>query len=125
MSSSRTTPEEIRLDRNRTGLAIRFSDGASFNLPSDYLRIFSPSAETGAAIGQDPRLWIRVLPTLRIRSLETVGRYAIRIAFEDGHDSGIYAYDFLRDLGETRAERWARYQHHLESVQIPTREDSR
>lgn len=124
MNAPQIWPTEIRLDHNRTCLLIRFGDGHAFNLPSDYLRVFSPSAETGAAIGRDPRLWIRVSATLRIRSVETVGRYAIRIVFEDGHDSGIYAYDFLRDLGETRSERWSRYLNHLESAQASSHEGS-
>lgn len=124
MNTPRTWPTEIRLDHQRTCLSVRFGDGHTFNFPSDYLRVFSPSAETGAAVGRDPQLWIRVPATLCIRSVEAVGRYAIRIIFEDGHDSGIYAYDFLRELGETQAERWSRYLHHLESAQATSREGS-
>jgi DUF971 family protein len=103
-------PETVRLSADRLTLHLAFSDGASFDLPSLYLRVFSPSAETGAALGRDPALLLVPDRPVRIETLEPVGHYALRLVFDDGHASGLYAYDFLRELGETRSERWARYE---------------
>lgn len=103
-------PKTVRLDADRLMLHLEFSDGATYALPSLYLRIFSPSAETGAAPGRDPALWLVPDRPVRIERIEPVGNYALRLIFDDGHSSGLYAYAFLHELGETYAERWARYE---------------
>ncbi len=108
-----TRLEEARLEGDHRTLHLRFSDGATFALPSHYLRVFSPSAETGAALGRDPSLLLVPDRPVGIAAIEAVGHYALRLLFDDGHASGIYAYDFLRELGETRTERWARYERRL------------
>ncbi|EQD76687.1 protein containing DUF971 [mine drainage metagenome] len=109
--------ETVRLAADRLTLHLEFSDGVSFALPSLYLRIFSPSAETGAASGRDPALLLVPDRPVRIADIEPVGHYALRLVFDDGHASGLYAYDFLRELGETRAERWARYEQRVALAQ--------
>ncbi|MHB1542980.1 MAG: gamma-butyrobetaine hydroxylase family protein [Gammaproteobacteria bacterium] len=109
--------ETVRLRADRLTLHLKFSDGVSFDLPSLYLRIFSPSAETGAALGRDPALLLVPDHPVRIERIEPVGHYALRLVFDDGHASGLYTYEFLRDLGETRAERWTRYERRVALAQ--------
>ncbi len=85
-----------------------FDDGASFTLPAEYLRVESPSAEVqGHAPDQKVLVWGR--RHVGILGVEPVGNYAIRILFDDLHDTGIYSWDYLRTLGEEQATRWTRY----------------
>jgi DUF971 family protein len=89
-------------------LEIAFADGRSFRLPYELLRVYSPSAEVrGHGPGQE------VLQTgkreVGIKEVEAVGHYAIRPTFSDGHDTGIYSWDYLYDLGDRQDELWQRY----------------
>ena len=97
-TGSRRRPREIRLKRAERFLEIDFDDGASFRLPAEILRVESPSAEVqGHGRGQK-----RVVAGRRhvgIMSVETVGHYALKIVFDDLHDSGIYPWDYLYHLG--------------------------
>ncbi|MCU0983970.1 MAG: DUF971 domain-containing protein [Acetobacteraceae bacterium] len=102
------TPTEIRLRRAEKALVVTFDDGASFTLPAEYLRVESPSAEVqGHAPDQKVLVWGR--RHVGIMSVEPVGNYAIRIVFDDLHDTGIYSWDYLRTLGAEQEARWARY----------------
>lgn len=102
------TPTEIRLRRAEKALVVSFDDGASFTLPAEYLRVESPSAEVqGHAPDQKVLVWGR--RHVGILGVEPVGNYAIRILFDDLHDTGIYSWDYLRTLGEEQATRWTRY----------------
>jgi DUF971 family protein len=102
-------PLELRLKRAERLLVVRFADGAEFALPAEYLRVESPSAEVqGHGPGQ--RIIVGGRRNVGIHRVEPVGNYAIRIVFDDGHDTGIYAWAFLRQLGEERAERWLAYE---------------
>ena len=106
--SDTPTPTEIKLHQKSRLLEIAFSDGRSFSLPYEFLRVFSPSAEVrGHGPGQE------VLQTgkrnIDIASLEPVGSYAVQPAFSDGHATGIYAWDYLYSLGEDRDRLWAEY----------------
>src|SRR3954447_17140649 len=101
-------PTQITLHQKSRVLEIAFSDGRTFRLPYEYLRVYSPSAEVrGHGAGQE------VLQTgkraVEIRSIEPVGSYAIQPVFSDGHSTGIYSWDYLYELGETQDERWQQY----------------
>ncbi|MBO1080984.1 gamma-butyrobetaine hydroxylase-like domain-containing protein [Roseomonas haemaphysalidis] len=103
------TPTEIRLRQAERLLEVRFDDGAAFALPAEYLRVESPSAEVqGHGPGQ--RKWVAGRRHVGILRLEPVGHYAVRLVFDDLHDSGIYSWALLRQLGEERAARWAAYE---------------
>jgi len=96
-------------------LEIAFSDGRTFKLPYEFLRVYSPSAEVrGHGPGQE------VLQTgkrsVEIRSIEPVGSYAIQPAFSDGHSTGIYSWEYLYELGETQDELWQQYLQKLKAA---------
>jgi DUF971 family protein len=103
---------ELRLRQAERVLELAFADGARFSLPAEYLRVESPSAEVqGHGPGQKTIIAGRRL--VGILRLEPVGNYAVRIAFDDLHDSGIYSWEYLRRLGEEQADRWAAYEQAL------------
>ena len=106
MSSPR--PTEIRLHKARRVLEIAFDDDARFELPCEYLRVYSPSAEVrGHAPGQET---LQVgKEAVNIDHIEPVGQYAIALHFDDGHNTGIYNWELLYELGEHRAEHWQTY----------------
>ena len=81
---------------------------ASFNLPAELLRVYSPSAEVRGHSADERKLQVGK-KYVGIRQIEAVGNYAIRIVFDDGHDSGIYAWGFLRELGENQEKFWQDY----------------
>jgi DUF971 family protein len=87
---------------------VGFPDGARFMLPCELLRVFSPSAEVRGH-GAGERKLMTGKKYVNIEQIDLVGNYAIRIAFDDGHDTGIYAWDYLRELGEQREAYWQRY----------------
>ncbi|WP_135469584.1 gamma-butyrobetaine hydroxylase-like domain-containing protein [Crenalkalicoccus roseus] len=102
-------PTEIRLKRAEKLLEIAFDDGARFRLPAEYLRVESPSAEVqGHGPGQ--KVIVAGRRHVGILRVEPVGHYALRIVFDDLHDSGIYSWDYLHRLGTEQAERWAAYE---------------
>jgi len=103
-------PAELRVFKGEGRLEIDFTDGRTCSLPAEYLRVESPSAEVQGHGGAATK---RVVPGCRhvkIEEIEPVGHYAIRIIFDDRHDSGIYSWSYLRELGDTYEERWAAYQ---------------
>ncbi len=109
------TPVEIKLRKISRLIAVQFDDGCSFNLPFEYLRVFSPSAEVkGHGPGQE------VLQTgkenVQVKSIEPIGHYAVRLVFDDGHDTGLYTWKYLYELGEQLAENWQAYLDRLESA---------
>ena len=101
-------PTELKLDAEKRVLAVSFDDGQSFALPAELLRVMSPSAEVQ---GHSPeqRVTVPGKKAVRIARLEPVGNYAVRIAFDDGHDTGLYAWEYLRDLGENKEARFQSY----------------
>lgn len=106
--SDAPTPTEIKLHQKSRLLEVAFSDGRSFVLPYEFLRVFSPSAEVrGHGPGQE------VLQSgkrdVDIVSLDPVGSYAVQPTFSDGHATGIYAWDYLYSLGEDQARLWEEY----------------
>lgn len=109
------TPTEIKLHQRSRIMEISFSDGERFELPFELLRVYSPSAEVrGHGPGQE------VLQTgkreIEIVALEPVGAYAVQPRFSDGHDTGIYSWDYLYELGSHRDELWSRYLERLEAA---------
>src|SRR3712207_2628920 len=105
-------PTEIRLKRTERALEVGFDDGARFTLPAEYLRVESPSAEVqGHAPGQ--KVIVAGRCQVGIMRVEPVGHYAVRLVFDDLHDSGIYSWDYLYRLGTEQAERWAAYEAEL------------
>lgn len=108
-------PTGITLRQREQLLVATFSDGAEFELPCEYLRVFSPSAEVrGHGPGQE------VLQTgkreVNIVAIEPVGHYAVRLVFSDGHDSGLYSWDYLYELGRDRDTRWQDYLARLQAA---------
>jgi DUF971 family protein len=101
-------PTELKLDADKRTLTVTFDDGKSFALPAEMLRVLSPSAEVQ---GHSPeqRVTVPGKKNVRILRLEPVGNYAIRIGFDDGHDTGLYVWDYLRDLGENQEARFQSY----------------
>ena len=98
-------PTEIRLHQIFRLMEITFSDGKSFEVPYELLRVYSPSAEVrGHGPGQEV---LQVgKKNVEITALEPVGSYAVQPAFSDGHNTGIYSWDYLYDLGEYRDQLW-------------------
>jgi DUF971 family protein len=111
-------PTEIKLRRLSRLLEIAFDDGRRFELPFEYLRVCSPSAEVrGHGPGQET-LQIGKHDVV-IRSVDPVGNYAVRLVFDDGHDSGLYTWAWLYELGLTHAEKWQRYLDRLAQLGLP------
>ena len=105
---TRPWPTEVRLQKGRRGLQVTFEDGANFTLPAEYLRVESPSAEVkGHGPGQE--VTVAGKKNVRILRLAPVGHYALRIIFDDGHDTGLYTWAYLRELGRDEKTRWPAY----------------
>ncbi len=116
-------PVELRLKRAEKLLQITFDDGGSYALPAEYLRVESPSAEVqGHGPGQKTLVPGRAY--VGIIGLEPVGNYAVRIIFDDLHDTGIYSWAYLHQLGRERERRWRDYLAALEANGV-SREPSR
>ena len=105
---SEPVPSEIRLRRQARILEVSFADGSRFELPFEYLRVHSPSAEVK---GHGPGQEVLVLgkENVGITAIEPVGQYAVRLVFDDGHDTGLYTWKYLHELGRERAAKWAEY----------------
>jgi DUF971 family protein len=101
-------PVELRLKQAEKLLEISFDDGSRYSLPAEYLRVESPSAEVqGHGPGQKTLVPGRA--HVGIIGLEPVGNYAVRITFDDLHDTGIYSWAYLRQLGVEHERRWRDY----------------
>ena len=101
-------PVELRLKRAEKLLEVAFDDGSHFQLPAEYLRVESPSAEVqGHGAGQKTLVHGRA--HVGIMELEPVGNYAVRIKFDDLHDTGIYSWNYLYQLGVEHEKRWREY----------------
>ena len=111
----RHRPSEIRLRRKARVLEVAFHDGARFALPFEYLRVYSPSAEVkGHGPGQET---LQVgKEDVGVHRIEPVGNYAVRLVFDDGHDTGLYSWDVLYDLGSNYERKWADYLRRLEAA---------
>lgn len=103
-----SSPSEIRLKRAEQALEVAWADGARFRLPAEYLRVESPSAEVQGH-APDQKVIVAGRRHVGILRVEAVGNYAVRIVFDDLHDTGIYSWDYLRTLGQEQEARWAAY----------------
>ena len=108
-SSTAPWPVELRVFKKEARIEIEFSDGCTHSLPAEYLRVESPSAEVQGH-GASQKKIVSGRRHVKIAEVEPVGNYAIRIIFDDRHDTGIYSWSYLRDLGDSHAERWAAYE---------------
>ena len=111
------TPRSITVHGASRVLEVGFSDGASFRIPFELMRIYSPSAEVqGHGPGQE------ILQTgkreVELRELEPVGNYAVKPVFSDGHDTGIFSWDLLYELGAKQEQLWAEYQARLAAAGV-------
>ena len=108
LTTTTPLPTAVTLHQASRVLEMTFDDGSTFRLPCEYLRVYSPSAEVrGHGPGQE------VLQSgkrdVGITTLETVGHYALRPSFSDGHDTGLFSWDYLYDLGARHQELWQEY----------------
>ena len=115
LRSETPSPESITLHGASRVLEVGFADGSVFRIPFELMRIFSPSAEVqGHGPGQE------VLQTgkrdVEVVTLEPVGNYAVKPVFSDGHDSGIFSWDYLYFLGSQQAELWQDYERRLQEA---------
>jgi DUF971 family protein len=111
-------PTEIKVRRQSRLLEVTFDDGARFELPFELLRVFSPSAEVrGHGPGQETLQLGK--HDVGLLSVDPVGNYAVRLAFDDGHDSGIYSWAYLYELGAHRDARWQHYLDRLAKLGLP------
>jgi DUF971 family protein len=101
-------PSDIKLRTRSRILWVRFDDGAEFELPYEYLRVFSPSAEVQGH-GPGEGLLVTGKQNVSVTRIEPVGNYALRLHFDDGHNTGLYSWAVLHDLGTHHARNWARY----------------
>ena len=108
MSTAAPWPVELRLKRAEKRLEIRFDDGKEFSLPAEYLRVESPSAEVQGH-GPGEKTIVAGRAHVGIMDLEPVGNYAVRIKFDDLHDTGIFSWDYLYQLGVEYDKRWQAY----------------
>jgi DUF971 family protein len=109
------TPVEIKLRKASYLITVKFDDGSSFDLPFEYLRVFSPSADVkGHGSGQGA-LQIGK-QNIQITSIESIGNYAVRLFFDDGHHTGLYTWNYLYELGVQQAENWQAYLDRLKSA---------
>jgi DUF971 family protein len=116
-------PVDIRLHQASRRLEISFDNGKSAMLSCEYLRVYSPSAEVrGHGAGQEV---LQVgKESVNITGIEPVGNYAVRLTFSDGHDSGLYSWDYLYDLAEHQDTLWQAYLERLEAAGVQRRPES-
>lgn len=101
-------PTEVRLAKDKRSLRIAFDDDTVFDLPAEYLRVASPSAEVQ---GHSPaeRKTVPGKRDVEIIGVEPIGNYAIKLRFDDMHDTGIYGWDYLYRLGAEQPQKWQAY----------------
>lgn len=108
-------PTLIKLHRLTRVLEIGYADGRRYEFPCEYLRVFSPSAELQGHGLIEPML-IGGKREVNIKAIDPVGQYAVRLRFDDGHDTGLYSWDVFEKLGEDADKNWARYLERLAEV---------
>jgi len=112
---AKASPTEINLHQKSRVLEIAFDDGKRFSYTCEYLRVLSPSAEVQ---GHGPGQGVLQVgkENVNIEKIEPVGHYAVTLHFDDGHNTGIFSWDYLYQLGEHYEENWAEYLRRLEEV---------
>jgi len=115
-TSAMTPPSAIKLRTKSRLLEVTFDDG-TFELPFEYLRVYSPSAEVrGHGPGQETLQLGK--HDVGIRAVEPVGNYAVKLVFDDGHDTGLYSWKYLHELGSQREQKWQQYLERLKDLGI-------
>jgi DUF971 family protein len=110
-------PTEIKLHQKSRFLEIAFDDGKAFRLPCEFLRVFSPSAEVrGHGPGQE--ILQAGKEEVAITAIEPVGHYAVKLVFSDGHDTGLYSWDYLYEMGTHQEAMWRQYLERLKQAGI-------
>ena len=111
-------PTALKLRTQSRLLEVSFDNGDRFELPFEYLRVYSPSAEVrGHGPGQETLQLGK--HGVGIKAVERVGNYAVKLVFDDGHDTGLYTWSYLHELGRDHAQKWANYLARLEELGIP------
>ena len=113
-------PVELRYSRADRALHVTFESGEKYKLPAEYLRVESPSAEVQGH-GAATKVIVAGKKTVGIERIEPVGRYAVRLVFDDGHNTGLYSWDHLAELGREQTKRWFEYETRLKQAGL-TRE---
>lgn len=108
MSETRAWPTEIRLDRDKRILTVSYDAGPAESFDAEYLRVFSPSAEVQGHSPDQKRL-IAGKRAVRVTAIDPIGNYAIRLTFDDGHNTGLFTWDYLHKLAAERDGLWAGY----------------
>jgi DUF971 family protein len=111
----RPWPVELRLEKGGEALHVTFDDAARYRLEAEYLRVMTGSAE-GRGHGAGPRPPVPGKQHVRVTAVNPVGRYAVRLVFDDGHDTGLYSWDLLHQLGAERDKLWFEYIDTLEKA---------
>ena len=106
MTTTTHHPTEIRLRKSAGVVTVAFDDGETFDLPFEYLRVFSPSAEVR---GHGTEILQTGKENVKVTGIEPVGNYAVCLKFDDGHDTGLYSWAVLYELGKNRQQNWSRY----------------
>lgn len=107
-------PTDLRYSKESKQLTVTFDDGVVHALPAEYMRVYSPSAEVRGH-GADERKIVPGRRHIGIMKIEQVGNYAVRLHFDDLHDTGLFTWAYLRELGDKQAEWWAQYLADLET----------
>ena len=107
-AASRPWPTELKLNKAKDTLEIVFDTGERFPLAAEYLRVNTQSAEVKGH-GSGPRATLAGKRGVRISAIESIGNYAVRIIYDDGHDTGLYSWDYLYELGSERDVKWPAY----------------
>ena len=116
--SQQPVPTEIKLHQHSRMLEVSFDDGHHFEFSCEFLRVFSPSAEVrGHGVGQEVLQLDK--QQVNIARIEPVGQYAVKLCFDDGHDSGIYSWRYLHDIGLQQAQLWQQYLQRLAAAGHP------
>jgi DUF971 family protein len=115
--NSQPWPTELRLHKDRRTLTISFDGGEHYDLPAEYLRVKSPSAEVQGH-APDQRITVPGKRNVEILEVIPVGNYAVRLGFDDMHSTGIYGWGYLRELGQKHREYWQEYLDELASKNL-------
>ena len=115
LSKNSPTPQALTVHAQSRVLEVSFSDGASFRIPFELMRVYSPSAEVQGH-GEGQEVLQTGKRTVTVQSLEPVGNYAVQPTFSDGHDTGIFSWDYLYHLGAQEAALWAEYEARLQTA---------
>jgi DUF971 family protein len=107
-AATRPWPLELRLDAAKTTLNVAFDTGENYALAAEYLRVESPSAEVQGHSPSQKQI-VTGKADVKIAALEPIGNYAVRIRFDDGHDTGLFSWDYLLELGRDHKTKWAAY----------------